>query len=343
MIIIEGLNCKNILASQFNVNIYCLEENIIYEKYAIRSNNVFRKLKTFKSVFPLSIYNKRLERRSDLQGVELIVETLNYGRAIEGAVYGPPGKGNVTGFFGDLFMIMKSRLNFTFTLQQPKDKKYGGKEEGRKFGRNGMIGDIAEGLADFGIGPFTSTPQRNKVVRFSIGNLDIVKTFFLKRDKQNYLNLTLFIKPFTPRTWLAVIGLIIVVGSILFIIVHIIKDKQTIHFKLRRSLTFAFSGITFIRRWSVTPVSLSARIVFISVLYIGIIVQGMWKASFTSVLAVEKEVVLYNDLEDLLEAGITITVESSSAQEGNFRYYSFSPCGLRAPPMLAATSVAGHC
>ena len=108
MIIIEGLNCKNILASQFNVNMFCLEENIIYEKYAIRSNNVFRKLKTFKSVFPLSIYNKRLERRSDLQGVELTVTTLNYGRAIEGAVYGPPGKGNVTGFFGDLFMIRVS-------------------------------------------------------------------------------------------------------------------------------------------------------------------------------------------------------------------------------------------
>ena len=45
----------------------------------------------------------------------------------------------------------------------------------------------------------------------------------------------------------------------------------------------------------------------------------MWKASFTSVLAVEKEVVLYKDLEDLLEAGITIAVEESSAQEGNFR------------------------
>ena len=41
--------------------------------------------------------------------------------------------------------------------------------------------------------------------------------------------------------------------------------------------------------------------------------------SFTSVLAVEKDVVLYEDLEDLLKAGMTIAVEKSSAQEGNFR------------------------
>ena len=216
-------------------------------------------------------------------------------------------------------MIMQHRMNFTFTLRRPEDNKWGGKEEGRKYGWNGMVGDVAEGIADFGIGPFTSTPQRNEVVRFSVGNLDIVKTFFIMRSKSNALNLTLFIAPFTSTTWLAVLFLILVIGFILFVIVHMVKDKQTIHFNLRRSLTFSFSGVTFIRRWSVTPVSVSARIVFILVLYVGIIVQGMWKASFTSVLAVEKEVVLYEDLEDLLNAGMTIAVERSSAQEGNFR------------------------
>ena len=61
---------------------------------------------------------------------------------------------------------------------------------------------------------------------------------------------------------------------------------------------------------------------FISVLYIGIIVQGMWKASFTPVLAVEKEEVLYNNLEDLLNIKFVISVEESTAQEGNFRSLS---------------------
>ena len=131
--------------------------------------------------FPISIYNEKLSRRSDLEGAEMIVTTLDSGRGIEGSVYGPPGQSKVGGFDGDLFMIMKSRLNFTFTLHKPKDNKWGGKEAGRKLGWNGMIGDIAEGIVDFGIGPFTSTPQRNEVVTFSIGNLDVVKTFFIKR------------------------------------------------------------------------------------------------------------------------------------------------------------------
>ena len=216
-------------------------------------------------------------------------------------------------------MTLRQRLNFTFTLHKPKDNKWGGKESGRKLGWNGMIGDIAEGIADFGIGAFTSTPQRNEVVKFSVGNLNVGKTFFIKRASKNDINLMLFLKPFKTSTWAAVVILIVIVGLVLFIIVNIIKDNQVLHFSIRRSLTFSFSGITFVRRWSVTPASFSARIVFISVLYIGIIVQGMWKASFTAVLSLEKEEVIYNNLEDLVNDKFVISVEESTAQEGNFR------------------------
>ena len=164
---------------------------------------------------------------------------------------------------------------------------------------------------------WTSSQQRNQVVRFSIGNQDIVKTFFIKRDNRNQVSLTLFIKPFSTSTWLSILVRVIVVGLILIKIIQVVNDKGSIHFNLTSSLTFSFSGIMFVRRWSTTPVSFSTRIVFISVLYIGIIVQGMLKASFTSVL--KKEVVLYDDLEDLLNAGFNIAIEAGSAQEGYYR------------------------
>ena len=319
LIVTEGVRCQDLLASQFNIDMYCIEDDDIYEKYSIRGIIVFKKVSTLKTEKPLFIYNKKLERRSDLQGVELTVTALSHERNIENLVYGPYGTAKVEGFLGDLFMTMQKRMNFTFSLRRPDDNKWGGKEEGRKYGWNGMVGDIAEGKADFGIGPFTSTPQRNEVVRFSIGNLDVAKTFFFRRSKSDVLNFTLFIAPFTLTTWLAILFLILCVSSILSLIVHMVKDKESAYFNLIRSLVFSFSGVTFVRRWSVTPESVSARIVFIIVLYVGIIIQGMWKAAFTSVLAVEKEIVLYEDLEDLLKAEMTIAVEKSSAQEGNFR------------------------
>ena len=51
--------------------------------------------------------------------------------------------------------------------------------------------------------------------------------------------------------------------------------------------------------------------------------QAIWKASFTSVLAIKKKPPLrpfpMSRLEDLLEAGVTLGVQASSSLEGNFR------------------------
>ena len=195
LIVVEGVSCRGLLPSHYNVHLYCVEGGVARDKYQLRTQTLFRKLCTFLKEFPFHIYDETLVRRSNLMGVELTVTTLNYGQNIEDSVYGPPGQSSVGGVYGDIFMILKQRLNFTFTLHKPKDNKWGGKESGRKLGWNGMIGDIAEGIADFGIGAFTSTPQRNEVVKFSIGNLDVGKTFFIKEASKNSINLMIFLKP----------------------------------------------------------------------------------------------------------------------------------------------------
>ena len=107
LIFIEGFRCEDLVTSQFNTDMYCIsDDDSVFEKYSIRGTIVFRKVSTLKTENPLSIYNKKLDRRSDLQGAELTVTTLNYGRGIENAVYGPYGSASVTGYFGDLFMIL---------------------------------------------------------------------------------------------------------------------------------------------------------------------------------------------------------------------------------------------
>ena len=55
----------------------------------------------------------------------------------------------------------------------------------------------------------------------------------------------------------------------------------------------------------------------------------MWKASFTSVLAIKKKPPLRNydfiNLEGLLNSGVTIGVARSSSYEGNFRFATSGP------------------
>ena len=320
LVVVEGVDCGDLIPSQYSVHLYCLQGGIIHEKYQIRSQILHRKLGSISSIENLlQIYSDKLMRRANLKGAMLKITTLNDATAIMDSVYGPPEQSKVSGMYGDLFMVLKNSLNFTFTLRKPIDDKYGGRDSSRKFGWNGMIGDIAEGHADFGIGPFSSTLERNAIVNFSVGNFDNEFTLFIKRTPERSISFLTFLGPFSRRTWMAVFCLIFIVALLLFITVHIGRDKKAEYFSCIESLTYSFSGITFVRRWSVTPLTLSARIVFISVLYTGIIVQGMWRASLTSALAIDKEVVLYKTLEDLLDAEFVISVQRSSAEEGYFR------------------------
>ena len=115
------------------------------------------------------------------------------------------------------------------------------------MGWNGMVGDIAEGLADFAIGPFTISAARSEVITFSIGWIEYVKTFFLSTKTDKAFNFNLYLKPLRNETWIAVILTMIIAGFVLRYIVSAVKDKKIAEFSLRQCFTFSISGISFVR------------------------------------------------------------------------------------------------
>ena len=122
---------------------------------------------------------EKLRRRSNLNGVEFKITALTHQIKTKDLKYGNSSESRISGILGDFLMVLSKTLNFKFSLHKPADGKWGGREKSRKLGWNGMIGDIGEGLAEFGIGSFTISVARSEVVQFSIGNLEYVKTFFL--------------------------------------------------------------------------------------------------------------------------------------------------------------------
>ena len=115
-------------------------------------------------------------------------------------------------------------------------------------------------------------------------------------------------------------GVILLTGTSLYVVARQLQDPHArAEFSLPQCLTFATSGITFVRRWSVTPSVLSGRIVFITILATGLLTQAMWKAGLTSALAITKTATPYSGLEALLAAGILPCVEKATAEMANFR------------------------
>ena len=199
---------------------------------------------------------------------------LSAGYRIKDIEYGDLSQARISGIFGDFFKVLSSKVNFTFSLHKPPDGKWGGRAAGRKLGWNGMVGDIAEGLVDFGIGPFTISAARSEAIQFSIGNIGYVKTFFLSTNPtKNTFNFSLFTEPLAFDFWIAVIFIVVISSLVMFIIIRTVNDKQSREFNLRKSFTFSITGVSFVRRWTVTPSSISGRIVFITILFTGVLTQ----------------------------------------------------------------------
>ena len=157
-------------------------------------------------------------------------------------------KYNWAGLVPDIFESMADSLNFTFSLRRPDDNKCGGQDMSRPSGWNGMIGQIAEGEADFSIGPWTMTAQRAEVIDWILGNLMVDKQFFMGKVSQEFLHFSSFLEPFSLDVWLVVFAFIFITGFLLFLVTWQAKVINRDSFDLRQSLTFSFSCMTFVRR-----------------------------------------------------------------------------------------------
>ena len=275
LVLLENMTCNKVPASKYGTEMYCRENGEIWEKYRIREQVVFTLVESKeqnKNLVALS--SDKLRRRSNLQETEFKVTALKAAYRIKDVEYGNTSSSGISGLFGDFFLVLSKKLNFTFSLHKPADNKWGGRSEGRRLGWNGMVGDIAEGVVDFGIGPFTISAARSEVIRFSFGNVGYVKTFFLSTNVKKSFNFSLFLEPLAFYSWITIILVIILSAIVLYLIIKIVKDKQSKEFNLRQCFTFTITGISFVRRWTVTPVSIPGRIVFITVLLTGVLTQA---------------------------------------------------------------------
>ena len=81
------------------------------------------------------------------------------------------------------------------------------------------------------------------------------------------------------------------------------QDPSSREFTLFKSYTFVFGALTFGRRWSLTPGTLSTRVIFFLTTMTGLLVQWQWKGGIISQLTVSRSEMPFDDLESLYERG----------------------------------------
>merc|ERR1711970_89247 len=109
---------------------------------------------------------------------------------------------------------------------------------------------------------------------------------------------TTYFEPFLYESWIVLSGLLIVIALSLALVAKVGNDKCINEFTLEKCFVFVFGafGSFSIRRWSVTPVNISTRTIFITVLTCGSLVHWHWKASIISYLSVVDHSIPFNSL-----------------------------------------------
>ena len=162
------------------------------------------------------------------------------------------------GMVPDIFNSMATYLNFTYSIALSRDGNWG-KVDPETGEWNGFIKDILDDVVDLAAAAITVTKSRSQVVTFLLPFDSEQDSFFVSTKTSN--SWTTYLLPFLYETW-AVLLIMLVTLSIMFAFVAKMgKDKSIKQFTLEKCAIYvfgAYGGIA-VRRWSITPVNISAR------------------------------------------------------------------------------------
>ncbi|KZS13465.1 Uncharacterized protein APZ42_021438 [Daphnia magna] len=124
--------------------------------------------------------------------------------------------GSVIGYKGycyEIVRLLQTMYNLTYEFILPSDHAFGREMPDGSW--NGMIGMVVEQAVDIGLGPFSVTHSRSKVVDFSVGFYEDGNAILIPpaAEENRLLACT---KPFRRETWLTLILFAIILPIILW-------------------------------------------------------------------------------------------------------------------------------
>ena len=105
------------------------------------------------------------------------------------------------GIVPDIYQSLAATFNFTYTLAQPRDGKWGAKLESGEW--SGIVKDLS-------ICSLILTEARTKVVDFALPFSSDFTQFFVSKQTSSY-SVDIYTKPFNSSTWIVLF--IIIIGT----------------------------------------------------------------------------------------------------------------------------------
>ena len=166
-------------------------------------------------------------------------------------------KYNWAGLVPDIFESLAASLNFTFSLDLPRDGRWGAEDDAGQW--SGIFSDLMDDEADIAPASLAILETRSSVVDFLLPFYRTSATFVIKTELP--LPWRIFLSPFKLLTWVVVFLSGCVLAVMLASLVKYRIDESYEEFTIVKCFIYvfgAFSGFA-VRRWTHTPFTLSAR------------------------------------------------------------------------------------
>eukprot|EP01080_Neovahlkampfia_damariscottae_P005672 gene5672-9493_t len=226
--------------------------------------------------------------------------------------------------------VEKLLNNITFEPYVVADGKFGDKINGSW---SGIIQDLISGKASVSFAPFTETSERAEVVQFSLPYLNVgLRLMELKKKVKPVLES--FLLPFSWNVWISVIGVILLVGLLLWIFdtASPYGLSKIDNPELNLPNAFLNSGIGMTGQLGNPGRSWATRILTLGYYLFLIIVTASYTANLTNVLTTPSSTTQITSFSDIKAGKIIGTVQNSASEiyltksifqnfKGNIKYY----------------------
>ncbi|XP_071548114.1 glutamate receptor-like [Panulirus ornatus] len=204
-----------------------------------------------------------------------------------------------TGIIGDLLNILAELMDFDYELVRPSDGHWGTLLPNGSW--SGMIGMVQREEVEFGLGPFTMTPERQAVCEFSESVHSDNQALMMVRPGLES-DIAGFLKPFTTEVWLLILLCTVSISCAMTIIVW--AESKVFH-------TLTSNIITKVFDWVLQTVTQESShwlpqkdggcIIVITWLLASLVFMSSYSGILTAMLTLPRVIIPIDSLADLVE------------------------------------------
>ncbi|XP_008546980.2 ionotropic receptor 25a [Microplitis demolitor] len=231
------------------------------------------------------------------------------------------------GYCIDFIRELSKKMQFTYELVVPKDRKFGDKLPDGQW--TGLVGDLATRRTDIAIASLTMTSEREEVIDFVAPYFEQSGILIVMRKPVKETSLFKFMTVLKYQVWLSIVGAIVATAIMIWILdkyspYSASNNKQLYpypcrEFTLKESFWFALTSFT-PQGGGEAPKALSSRVLVAAYWLFVVLMLATFTANLAAFLTVERMQVPVQSLEQLArQSKINYTVVNNS---NAYQYFS---------------------